>query len=107
MSPGCGFTITKKKLVSSCPEIFFAAKDGWREKYGDLKIKLPANHRLRLIDKYIRFEFVRARLKDSHSDRGRWPSIDPGVLLRNLLTGHLYAVPKALQAFYVGGFPSI
>jgi hypothetical protein len=39
-------------------------------KYGDLKIKLPANHRLRLIDKYIRFEFVRARLKDIHSDRG-------------------------------------
>jgi hypothetical protein len=31
MSPGYGFTMPKKKLVSSCPEIFFAAKDeAWR-----------------------------------------------------------------------------
>src|SRR5206468_6440152 len=31
MSPGYGFTRPKKKLVSSCPEIFFAANDeAWR-----------------------------------------------------------------------------
>jgi hypothetical protein len=31
MSPGYGFTMSKKKLVSSCPEIFFAAKgEAWR-----------------------------------------------------------------------------
>jgi len=26
MSLGCGFTLPKKKLASSCPEIFFAAR---------------------------------------------------------------------------------
>jgi hypothetical protein len=33
-------------------------------------------HLLRLIDKYISFEFVRRQLKDSYSETGR-PSIDP------------------------------
>jgi hypothetical protein len=32
MSPGYGFTMPKKKLVFSCPEIFSAAKDEvWRK----------------------------------------------------------------------------
>ena len=41
---------------------------------------------LRLIDRYISFEFVRQQLKDSYSESGR-PSIDPELLLRILLFG--------------------
>jgi len=46
---------------------------------------------LRLIDRHISFDFVKAALKDSYSETGR-PSIDPEVLLRILLIGYLYGV---------------
>jgi transposase len=49
------------------------------------------NHLLRLVDRYIDFSFVRERLKDSYSEKGR-PSIDPEVLLRLLLVGYLYGI---------------
>src|ERR1039458_1365638 len=49
--------------------------------YFRLEDQVPENHLLRLIDKHIRFEFVRQQLKDSYSETGR-PSIDPELLLR-------------------------
>jgi hypothetical protein len=59
--------------------------------YFRLEDQIPENHLLRLIDKHIRFEFVRERLKDSYSETGR-PSIDPELLLRMLLIGYLYGI---------------
>src|SRR5580704_3561196 len=59
--------------------------------YFRLDDQVPENHLLRLLEKHIRFEFVRERLKDSYSETGR-PSIDPELLLRILLIGYLYGV---------------
>src|ERR1700732_189179 len=59
--------------------------------YFRLEDQVPENHLLRLIDRHVNFEFVRAKLKDSYSDTGR-PSIDPELLLRMLLVGYLYGV---------------
>jgi transposase len=59
--------------------------------YFRIEDQVPENHLLRLIDRHISFDFVREKLKDSHSDTGR-PSIDPEVLLRILLIGYLYGV---------------
>ena len=59
--------------------------------YFRVEDQVPENHLLRLIDKHIRFAFVRERLKDSYSDTGR-PSIDPELLLRILLIGYLYGI---------------
>jgi hypothetical protein len=42
--------------------------------YFRLEDQVPEHHLLRLIDKHIRFEFVRQQLKDSYSETGR-PSI--------------------------------
>jgi transposase len=46
---------------------------------------------LRLIDKHIRFAFVRKKLEASYSHMGR-PSIDPEFLLSILLLGYLYGI---------------
>src|SRR5579864_5334358 len=43
--------------------------------YFRLEDQVPENHLLRLIDRHIRFDFIRAKLKDSYSAAGR-PSID-------------------------------
>jgi len=59
--------------------------------YFRLEDQVPENHLLRLIERHINFEFIRAKLKDSYSDTGR-PSIDPELLLRMLLVGYLYGV---------------
>ncbi|HJX85870.1 MAG TPA: IS1182 family transposase, partial [Candidatus Angelobacter sp.] len=59
--------------------------------YFRLEDQVPENHLLRLIDRHIRFDFIRAKLKDSYSAAGR-PSIDPELLLRMLLVGYLYGV---------------
>jgi len=59
--------------------------------YFRLEDQVPENHLLRLIDRYINFDFMRAKLKDCYSDTGR-PSIDPELLLRILLVGYLYGV---------------
>src|SRR6201981_3565776 len=52
--------------------------------YFRIEDQVPENHLLRLLDRHISFDFVREKLKDSYSDRGR-PSIDPELLLRILL----------------------
>jgi transposase len=59
--------------------------------YFRLEDQVPENHLLRLIDRHVNFDFIRAKLKDSYSDTGR-PSIDPELLLRMLLVGYLYGV---------------
>src|ERR1700719_1216246 len=59
--------------------------------YFRLEDQVPENHLLRLIDRHVNFEFIRAKLKDTYSDAGR-PSIDPELLLRMLLVGYLYGV---------------
>src|SRR4051795_4424570 len=59
--------------------------------YFRLEDHVPEDHLLRLIDRHVSFEFVRAKLKDSYSDTGR-PSIDPELLLRILLVGYLYGI---------------
>src|ERR1700751_4569559 len=59
--------------------------------YFRIEDQAPENHLLRLLDRHISFDFVREKLKDSHSDTGR-TSIDPEVLLRILLIGYLYGV---------------
>ena len=59
--------------------------------YFRLEDNIPENHLLRLIDKHVSFEFVRQQMKDSYSETGR-PSIDPELLLRILLIGHLYGI---------------
>jgi len=59
--------------------------------YFRMEDQVPENHLLRLIDRHVNFEFIRAKLKDSYSDVGR-PSIDPELLLRMLLIGYLYGV---------------
>ena len=59
--------------------------------YFRLEDQVPENHVLRLIDRHVDLEFIRAKLKDFYSDTGR-PSIDPELLLRMLLIGYLYGV---------------
>jgi hypothetical protein len=59
--------------------------------YFRLEDQVPENHVLRLIDRHVDLEFIRAKSKDSYSDTGR-PSIDPELLLRMLLIGYLYGV---------------
>ena len=59
--------------------------------YFRLEDQVPENHLLRLIDRHVNFEFIRAKLKERYSDAGR-PSIDPELLLRMLLVGYLYGV---------------
>jgi hypothetical protein len=48
--------------------------------YFRLDDQVAENHLVRLIEKHIRLEFVRDRLRDSYSETGR-PSIDPALLL--------------------------
>src|SRR5213596_1501832 len=59
--------------------------------YFRLEDHVPENHLLRLVDRHVNLEFIRAKLKDAYSDAGR-PSIDPELLLRILLIGYLYGV---------------
>src|SRR5246127_1025102 len=59
--------------------------------YFKLDDYIPRTHLLRLIDKHIRFAFVREKLKASYSDTGR-PSIDTELLFRILLIGYLYGI---------------
>jgi transposase len=59
--------------------------------YFRIEDQVSENHLVRLIDRHISFDFVRAKLKDSYSDTGR-PSIDPELLLRMLLVGYLYGI---------------
>jgi len=73
--------------------------------YFRLEDQVPEDHLLRLIDRHVSFDFVRAKLKDSYSDGGR-PSIDPELLLRMLRVGYLYGVTserKLADRFWLRG----
>jgi transposase len=59
--------------------------------YFRLEDQTPENHLLRLIDRHVNLEFIRAKLKDPCSDAGR-PSIDSELLLRMLPVGYLYGI---------------
>jgi transposase len=59
--------------------------------YFRLEDEIPADHLLRLIDRYVDFSFVRDRVQGAYSATGR-PSIDPEVLVRLLLVGYLYGI---------------
>ena len=59
--------------------------------YFRLEDQVPENHLLRLIDRHVNLDFIRAKLKDAYSEMGR-PSIDPELLVRMLLIGYLYGV---------------
>src|SRR5262249_19959235 len=59
--------------------------------YFRIEDQVPENHLLRVIDRHVRFDFVREKLRTSYSEAGR-PSIDPEVLLRILLLGYLYGI---------------
>src|SRR5260370_37423401 len=59
--------------------------------YFRLEDQVPENHLLRLIDRHVNLEFIRAQLKDAYSEAGR-PPIDPQLLLPMLLVGYLYGV---------------
>ena len=56
--------------------------------YFRIEDQVPENHLLRLIDRYVSFDFVREKLRASYSETGR-PSVAPEVLLRILLLGYL------------------
>ena len=59
--------------------------------YFRIEDQVPENHLLRVIDRHVRFDFVRDKLRASYSETCR-PSIDPEVLLRILLLGYLYGI---------------
>jgi transposase len=61
--------------------------------YFRIEDQVPENHLLRLIDRYVSFDFVREKLRASYSETGR-PPIDPEVLLRILLLGYLYGITR-------------
>jgi hypothetical protein len=50
--------------------------------YFRLEDQVPEDHLLRLIDRHVDFDFVRAKLKDRYSDTGRLTPIHSRVGLR-------------------------
>ena len=56
-----------------------------------LEDKVPADHLLRRIDRFLDFEELRVHLKPFYSHTGR-PSIDPELMIRMLLIGYCYAI---------------
>ena len=57
--------------------------------YVRIEETIPENHLLRVVDKHIDFNFIKAKVKHLYSHTG-WPSIDPERLLRMLLIGYLH-----------------
>ena|SRR3990172_202150 len=61
--------------------------------YFRLEDQISEDHLRKLIDRFVDFRFVRERLKDAYSWRGR-PSLDPEILLRLLLVGYRYGITR-------------
>ena len=58
---------------------------------------VPADHLLRLIDRHIRFDFIRERTAHLYSaDNGR-PAIDPVQLFKMLFIGYLFGIRSERQ----------
>jgi hypothetical protein len=66
--------------------------------YFRLEDQVPENHLLRLIDRHVSFEFIRAKLKDSYSDAGR-PSIPKQIARQDRGRGSrdLHTTPEIVQ----------
>jgi hypothetical protein len=69
----CVYVCTRIRVLHCPPFLSLSVPETW---YFRLEDQVPENHLLRLIEKHVRFDFVRAKLQDSYSDTGR-PSIDP------------------------------
>jgi transposase len=52
-----------------------------------LERHVPADHRLRSIDRFVDLEGVRAHVAPYYSSTGR-PSVDPELMIRMLLVGY-------------------
>lgn len=63
----------------------------------ELDAFVPSNHRLRLIDKYINFNFIRELTEDSYCLNNGRPSIDPEIFFRMQLINYLYNIPSERQ----------
>jgi transposase len=58
---------------------------------------VPADHLLRLIDRHIRFDFIRERTAHLYcADNGR-PALDPVVLFKMLFIGYLFGIRSERQ----------
>ena len=60
--------------------------------YGfSLEYRVPGNHLLRKIDRFVDWSEVRAHLEPYCSDVGR-PSIDPELMMRMLIVGYGFGI---------------
>src|SRR5205807_10470314 len=60
--------------------------------YGfSLERRIPSDHMLRKIDRFVDLSGVRAHLEPFYSNVGR-PSIDPELMIRMLLVGYCYGI---------------
>lgn len=59
--------------------------------YFDMDELVPEDHILRLINKYVDFNFIHDKVKHLYSHTGR-PSIDPEQLIKMLLIGYLFGI---------------
>lgn len=53
---------------------------------------VPQDHLLRKVDKQIKFDFVRERMKNQYCENNGRPAIDPVVLFKMLLIGYLFGI---------------
>jgi transposase len=56
-----------------------------------LERHVPADHRLRSIDRFVDLEGVRAHVAPYYSSTGR-PSVDPELMIRMLLVGYCFGI---------------
>jgi transposase len=56
-----------------------------------LERHVPAEHLLRLIDRFVDLDGVRCKLAPFYSEMGR-PSIDPELMIRMLIVGYCFGI---------------
>jgi transposase len=56
-----------------------------------LENHVPANHLLRVIDRFVALDAIRAHLAPFYSTTGR-PSVDPELMIRMLLIGYIMGI---------------
>lgn len=57
----------------------------------NLEQRIPSNHLLRQIDRFLDFDRIRQHLHSFYSHTGR-PSIDPELMIRMLMVGYCYGI---------------
>ena len=70
-----------------------------------LERRVPDNHLLRKIDRFVDLSEVRAHLGPYYSDVGRLPSIDQELMIRMLIVGYCFGI-RSFGASAVRGGPS-